>query len=364
MIRKPYRQAGFTMVELLIAIALSMIVLGAVLGIFNSSRQSYVVQEDLAAMQQDIRVARAFLERDLRVAGRGLGDSFMFLGERVFAFTFDNGGGEGGSDKLQIRYVEEIGGCPSDSADPKCSELPVLHSKGTHPASSNRVDVYEEKKDKNDDTYIGWQDGCNCGDDFHAITKKKPLLGIITTPDGKKSDIILITKGAMKQKDSFILNNPKTKYDADGDGTDEEYENKLGNEYPDGSTIEFFHLDHWEDPAWEVVGTELRRNGQVVCEHVEDLQFAFGLDTDADGEVDYWVDGTNAGDLTGDGDLTDADKALVRAVRATVVGRTAMEHKDLVANARPAIEDQPAGAADHFRRRISTFTVEVRNMGL
>lgn len=370
-IQQRHEQEGFTLVELLIALALGLIVLGAVLGIFNSSQQSYNVQEDIAAMQQDVRVGRTFLERDIRVAGRGLGDDFRFLGERVFPFTFENGAGEGGSDKLLVRYVQEIGGCPPGSGGtPKCTDLPVLHSVGQNPdltdpnPNSNRVNIDEDMSDT--DTYDGWLNGCYCGDEFHEVSNSSPLMGIITSPDGKDSDVILLTKAQKTGGVSFLLNNKNTSYDADGDGEDESYENKLGNTYPPDSTIQFYYLDQWADPAWEVVGTELKRSGQTVCEHIEDLQFAFWVDRDDDGVEDAgeWVDGNDTSVLTAGGDLLEADKPFVRSVRVTLVGRTAMEHKDLAANSRPAIEDHAAGSADHFRRRISQVTLEIRNMGL
>jgi hypothetical protein len=69
--------------------------------------------------------------------------------------------------------------------------------------------------------------------------------------------------------------------------------------------------------------------------------------------------------MDGTGDLTDANKALIRAVRISVLGRTDRARKELTAAVRPAVEDHGAGdASDYFRRRLSQVTVEVRNLTL
>ena len=102
-----------------------------------------------------------------------------------------------------------------------------------------------------------------------------------------------------------------------------------------------------------------------VAEHIEDLQFAFGLDTDDDNVVDEWIDGSDESDLDGGGDLTDANKAMVRAIRISVLGRTDQARKELEAGSRTAVEDHAAAdTTDYFRRRLSQVTVEVRNLTL
>jgi type IV pilus assembly protein PilW len=59
---------GFTVVELLVALALAGILGGAVYSTFNSQHKSYVVQERVAAMQQNLRAAMFMMERDIRMA--------------------------------------------------------------------------------------------------------------------------------------------------------------------------------------------------------------------------------------------------------------------------------------------------------
>ena len=65
----PRHQAGFSLVELMIAITLGLIVLLAVGSIYIGSRQTYRVQEDNARLQEAGRYALEVLGRSIRQAG-------------------------------------------------------------------------------------------------------------------------------------------------------------------------------------------------------------------------------------------------------------------------------------------------------
>ena len=60
---------GFTLVELLVAMAISGIVAGAIFTAFLSQQKSYLVQEQVAEMQQNIRAAMDIMVREIRMAG-------------------------------------------------------------------------------------------------------------------------------------------------------------------------------------------------------------------------------------------------------------------------------------------------------
>ena len=60
---------GFTIVELLVGMALSLLAMGAVYSTFLSQQKSYVVQEQVAAMQQNLRAAMFYMQREIRMAG-------------------------------------------------------------------------------------------------------------------------------------------------------------------------------------------------------------------------------------------------------------------------------------------------------
>ena len=64
-----HKQLGFTLVELLVAMAMVGIVMAAVYSTYKSQQDSYVAQEQVAEMQQNIRASLYQLARDLRMAG-------------------------------------------------------------------------------------------------------------------------------------------------------------------------------------------------------------------------------------------------------------------------------------------------------
>ena len=66
---RQHKQLGFTLVELLVAMAMVGIVMAAVYSTYKSQQDSYVAQEQVAEMQQNIRASLYQLARDLRMAG-------------------------------------------------------------------------------------------------------------------------------------------------------------------------------------------------------------------------------------------------------------------------------------------------------
>ena len=62
-------EQGFTLVELLIAMAISGVVLGAVVTAFSTQRKAYDLQENLTEMVLNARVGMEMITREARVAG-------------------------------------------------------------------------------------------------------------------------------------------------------------------------------------------------------------------------------------------------------------------------------------------------------
>jgi type IV pilus assembly protein PilW len=60
---------GFSLVELLIALAVGLIVLAAIYGVFTLQNKKLKIQEQIAEMQQNARVAMDMMTREIRMAG-------------------------------------------------------------------------------------------------------------------------------------------------------------------------------------------------------------------------------------------------------------------------------------------------------
>jgi type IV pilus assembly protein PilW len=65
----PQGAAGFTLVELLIAVAISGIVMGGIYSVYLSQQTSYTAQAQATAMEQNVRAAVYFMQRDISMAG-------------------------------------------------------------------------------------------------------------------------------------------------------------------------------------------------------------------------------------------------------------------------------------------------------
>ena len=66
---KKHMQKGFTLVELMITLLISMIVVGSIYTAFISQQHTYIVQDQVAEMQQNIRAALMMITREIRMAG-------------------------------------------------------------------------------------------------------------------------------------------------------------------------------------------------------------------------------------------------------------------------------------------------------
>jgi len=66
---KNAKNQGFTIVELLVAMAIALVVLGAIFYTFKSQQDSYLVQSEVAAAQQNVRAAMHLISRDIQMAG-------------------------------------------------------------------------------------------------------------------------------------------------------------------------------------------------------------------------------------------------------------------------------------------------------
>jgi len=327
---------GFTLVELVVSMAIFSVIGAAIFKVFDVSSKSYFVQEEVAAMQQSVRVSKLFLERDVRMAGCGLRNFYLANGKK-YALDFTNGGANG-TDEITIRYLDY----DATTCD---SKLPQLTLAGDMPGPSSEAIVNENLTLS---PFSAWDGNFTCGDTNYGATPTSfvPFRAIITTPDGSQSDVVYITQ--VQANSNKLQNRP---YD---DST-----SKIINSYPAGSTINFFNENKFEELIYKIEDNILRRNGDQInddpiAENIEDLQFSFGLDTNSNGSVDSWINSA---------DLTDAQKEQVRYIDISILGRSEHVHRGY-SGIRPAIEDHAAATTnDGYRRRLLKVRIKVRNLG-
>ncbi|UCF72314.1 MAG: prepilin-type N-terminal cleavage/methylation domain-containing protein, partial [Deltaproteobacteria bacterium] len=64
-----HNRKAFTLAELLVAMVVVGVVMAAIVSTYYSQQKSYVAQEQVAAMQQNLRAAMFYMEREIRMAG-------------------------------------------------------------------------------------------------------------------------------------------------------------------------------------------------------------------------------------------------------------------------------------------------------
>jgi len=86
-------QNGFTLTEILIALAIAGVVMAGVYSAYYSQQKSYVTQEQVVAMQQNLRAAMYYMEREIRMAGcdptEDAGAGIQTAGSNSIRFTLD-----------------------------------------------------------------------------------------------------------------------------------------------------------------------------------------------------------------------------------------------------------------------------------
>jgi len=78
MIPRLRNASGFTLIEILVTLAISSVVMGGIYQVYNSNQRVYVTQLQVVEMQQNLRAALYYLTRDVRMAGYDRTDSDNF----------------------------------------------------------------------------------------------------------------------------------------------------------------------------------------------------------------------------------------------------------------------------------------------
>jgi prepilin-type N-terminal cleavage/methylation domain-containing protein len=101
---------GFTLVEMLLALAISSIVLAAIYSVFTIANKNFTTQNVAANVQQNLRSAIGLMARDIRLAGLDPAGSDNFgieyASEKTIRLTMDSID-SGSGDRLRKRFVSQ-----------------------------------------------------------------------------------------------------------------------------------------------------------------------------------------------------------------------------------------------------------------
>jgi len=80
-------EKGVTLIELMIALMMSSVLVAAIYRTFIGQQKTYIVQDQIADMQQNVRISISRMMSEIRMAGFGNGDNVLSLPGGVNGFT-------------------------------------------------------------------------------------------------------------------------------------------------------------------------------------------------------------------------------------------------------------------------------------
>ena len=108
---KSLPENGFTLIEVLITLAISGVIMTGVYTAFKSQQDSYLAQEQVAELQQNIRAGLDIMTRDIRMAGydsersAGAGITTANAGQLSFTQDLNNDGTIGSNEEVDYGFT-------------------------------------------------------------------------------------------------------------------------------------------------------------------------------------------------------------------------------------------------------------------
>jgi prepilin-type N-terminal cleavage/methylation domain-containing protein len=321
---------GFTIIEMMVAVAILAAVVGGVMQSFVVQNRAYTVVDQTTESQQNLRAISGLLERDLRMTG------FM-VSEAAVVCGLDN---TGGPDAIWVTDSE-----PLDPTNQPSAALGALVQTGYTGSIGSTMSIVIDNAvlDTNDgdaldvDAYYD-NDGDGVADADFDEGAGVILVDVANPSRGTACGTVIDVVSATTLRVEFV--------------------NTIGG---GGSQLRLIPAIRYEVD----VDGNLLRNGQPLAGDIDDLQIAYFIDADGNGHYD-----TTPDEYQGSYEASDVyesrntDHRRLREIRFNVVLRARSEDPTYVAGFEQATENRAAaGVSDGFRRRLLTTIVRPRNVG-
>jgi type IV pilus assembly protein PilW len=317
------RESGFTLVEVMSALAILAVAMTAVFATFTTQQKSFTVQSRVAEMQQNLRQAAEYMTRDIRLAGYGIPANVAIPNNVVAAgvttmrslYAKDN---TTGPDEIYVLYLYDM-----DANQPPTTNTSAM------PSGAGLVNVASTTGF----VALGGElvlvtDGSTAADLFETSAAGG---GVLTFGGGYNYNAIAHAGYGLGPPPATVAKARFIRYFIDASD-------------PEHPTLMVDRMAGAGQPP------------QPLADDIEDMQVSYGLDTNADGVVDNPDPATWTS--------TPANLSQVRQVRLQLLARTRVPDRDW-SETRPALGNHAAGAAaDGYRRRVADVVIDVRNSGI
>jgi type IV pilus assembly protein PilW len=349
----PFRDQGFSVVELMVAMTLSLILIAGVLSLVYSSKVTYLENERVGRNQEGGRAAFEMILHDLRGAGfQGCAQPITFAAIN----RLHNAGSLLWSFDLPLQGYEGSNGTWAPALDP------VLANANPVPSTNN---------------------------DIIVVRTTRAGLSSFTIPgDMSSGDNIVVTKSAAEKVDgtTFVISDchAETFFVAsqvvDG-GTSATLKRTTGGADPTNTTVDLgtafssgaqvapidtvvYYIAPGSTPAtqggqagpslWRIVSGLNGANPQEIIPGVERMEVQYGVDTDGDTVIDQYSDANTV-------DATNKWNDVISA-RVAILVRSPEANAPQVDTKTYTLLNKVAGPFnDHYERSVFTTTVTLRN---
>ena len=320
---------GFSLIELLVAVAITFMIIFYTLTTFTYQHQTYINVDQISETQQNSRAIGSLIERDIRNAG------FM-VPPNAAACGVD---ADDASDQLFLSDADAIRNIDELTSSQASGDLGADVSNVT----SGTPDVVTV-----DDVVIDGQatydtSGDGTPDSDFQVGGGAILVDTANSDRGVRCGSITAVTTSTPQ--SVSLN----------------FMNDFGAAATIGEDLILVPANAYVQS--DGPPPQLRRNGQLMTTNVEDLQVAWFYDDDEDGQVDA---GEYRGNPTVDYDPSVSIGENLREIRFNLILRTASDDPQRPNNAGTGQQtenrDTDIAGDDGRRRRLHTTTVRLRNV--
>ncbi len=331
------KQAGLSLIELMIGLVLGVILIAGAISIYLASKRSYVEVEQVAALSENARFAKLIMEDSLRHAG--------FFGE------------------ISVAMVERDPNLTPVTDD--CTGLASAHNLSQFVFAAHSDDA--TVKDCIEDAF----DPNGIENDVLVIKHvlPRPYTDSPRPHDPTKDDGEINSPTKLQEEKTYVMTN-----NVEGrmfDGNDPPPDISAGGEMPNSSAWEYEYEVFYvrKDPDKDIPqlsrrflewnGAAMVLKTEDLAEGVENLRLIFGFDDDDDGEVDRYTNVDGVG----------SNWSQVDSVEVYILARSPTpdpQYTDEKTYHLGAIDDDSVKVTpnDNFRRLMVFTSVSLRNLKL